>query len=173
VKHGLRLRGLVNLESYSLNVLPKQIEARAVRGPKLAIKVGESVKDIIRDFRLRSPNAQAETVKAFTSDGRDETTDAIMAVGGASEFWGKNSRFVFQRVMNDNKRGRPHTSSVPENLSDRRPRNVHGSVLVGTTRGSKKDKWATGVDLLTCLVKSDDKWASLNIDMGFCVVATF
>jgi hypothetical protein len=133
--------------SYSLDVVPKQIEARAIRGPKLAFKVGESGKDIIRDIRLRSPNAQAETVKVFTSEGRDETTDAVMTVGGASEFWRKYSRFVFQRVMNDNKRGR-HTSSVPENLRDGRPGNVHGSLLIGTTRGSEKHKWITWMYVL-------------------------
>lgn len=62
-------RSPVNLESYSLDVLPNKIEARAIRSPKLAFIVRESSEDITRNIRFGPPDTQTKAVEFFASKG--------------------------------------------------------------------------------------------------------
>jgi hypothetical protein len=77
---------VVDPEGNSLDLVPDKIETGAIWGPKLALEVRESRENIIGDVRFGSPNAQAETKKIFGAEGRNEATDAVMAVGRAPEF---------------------------------------------------------------------------------------
>ena len=58
-------RSPVNPKSYSLDVLPNKIKARAIRGPKLAFMVRKSGEDITRNIRFGPPDAQTKAVEVF------------------------------------------------------------------------------------------------------------
>ena len=62
-------RSPVNPKSYFLDVLPNEIKARAIRGPKLAFMIRKSGKDIIRNIGFRPPDAQTKAVEIFGTKG--------------------------------------------------------------------------------------------------------
>ena len=57
------------MESYSLDVLPNKIEARAVRSPKLTFMIWESREDVTRNVRIGPSNAQTKAVEVFRTEG--------------------------------------------------------------------------------------------------------
>ena len=61
--------GLFDLERDFLNVFQNKIQTRAIRSPKLALKVGESREDVIRDVGVGSPDTQAQAKKIFGAKG--------------------------------------------------------------------------------------------------------
>ena len=61
--------GLFDLKRDFLNVFQNKIQTRAIRGPKLPLKVGESRKDVIRDVGVGSPDTHAQTKEIFGAKG--------------------------------------------------------------------------------------------------------
>lgn len=62
-------RGSVNLKSQFLDMLPNEIKAGAIRGPKLALIIRKSREDITRNIKFGPPDAQTKAVEVFGTEG--------------------------------------------------------------------------------------------------------